>query len=259
MMHSIWTAATGMQAQQMRIDAIANNLANVNTTSYKKGTVEFQDLLYQQIQNPGIETAGVQIGLGVQPVAITKYHAQGNLQITNNALDMAIDGAGFFRVIANDAAGSSAYTRDGSFKVDADGNIVTSTGERLDPPIQIGEGVTDIKIRENGAIFARLPGATVQTQIGQSIVLFTFANPAGLQSIGNNLYRETIASGIPNQGQPGSPAGHGVIRQGALETSNVELVTEMVMMIATQKSYDTAAKAIQVSDRMMESTNQLVR
>jgi flagellar basal-body rod protein FlgG len=258
MMHSIWTAATGMQAQQMRIDTIANNLANVNTTSYKKSTVEFQDLLYQQIANPGIETAGVQVGLGVRPIAISKYHAQGNLHITNNPLDMAVDGPGFFRVRANDAAGSTAYTRDGSFKVDQDNLLTTSSGERVDPPVPLPEGVTDIKVRENGQIFGRLPGSTIQTPIGQ-LSLFLFANQAALQSIGNNLYIETIASGIARQGQPGSEAGHGVIRQGALETSNVELVTEMVMMIATQKSYDTAAKAIQVSDRMMESTNSLVR
>ncbi|MBM3268364.1 MAG: flagellar basal-body rod protein FlgG [Candidatus Sericytochromatia bacterium] len=258
MMHSIWTAATGMQAQQMRINTIANNLANVNTTSYKKSSVEFQDLLYQQIENPGVETAGVQVGLGVRPVAITKYHSQGNLQITNNPLDMAIDGQGFFRVRANDAAQSNAYTRDGSFKIDQEGLLTTSTGERVDPPVPIGEGVTDIKVRENGQIFGRLPGQTIQTPIGQ-LNLFLFANPAALQSVGNNLYVETIASGIARQGQPGSEQGHGVIRQGALETSNVELVTEMVMMIATQKSYDTSAKAIQVSDRMMEATNQLVR
>lgn len=258
MMHSIWTAATGMQAQQMRIDAIANNLANVNTTGYKKGTVEFQDLLYQQIQSPGVETAGVQIGLGVKPVAITKYHSQGNLQITNNPLDMAIDGPGFFAVRSNNAAGTRAFTRDGSFKIDNENNLVTSSGERLDPPVILPEGVTDIKVRENGVIFGRLPNQTVQTPIGQ-INLFLFNNPAGLQSIGNNLYLPTVASGEPREGQPGSDAGHGVIQQGALETSNVELVSEMVMMIATQKSYDTSAKAIQVSDRMMESTNQLVR
>ncbi|MBI6545479.1 MAG: flagellar basal-body rod protein FlgG [Cyanobacteria bacterium NC_groundwater_1444_Ag_S-0.65um_54_12] len=259
MMHAIWTAATGMQAQQMRIDAIANNLANVNTTAYKKSNVEFQDLLYQAIQNPGVDAAGVQIGLGVRPVAITKYHVQGNLQITNNPLDLAIDGQGFFQVRLNDSAGTLAYTRDGGFKVDADGNLVTSTGLKLDnPPVEIGRGVTDIKVRENGMIFGRRRNEAEQVPIGQ-VNIAIFPNPAGLQSIGNNLYLPTSASGASQVGNPGSTDGHGALRQGALETSNVELVTEMVMMIATQKAYDTSAKAIQVSDRMMESTNQLVR
>lgn len=257
MMHSIWTAATGMQAQQMRIDTIANNLANVNTTAYKKANVDFMDLLYQQVASPGFDSAGVQVGLGVRPVAITKYHAQGNLHITNNPLDLAVDGPGFFKVTL--ANGTASYTRDGSFKIDRDGNLVTARGEKVDVTlIPLEAGVTDIKVREDGRIFGRPPNSSLQQEIG-TIQLFLFNNPPGLQSIGNNLYLQTQASGDPILGPPGGPSGQGVIRQGSLETSNVELVTEMVMMIATQKSYDTAAKAIQVSDRMMESTNQLVR
>ena len=258
MMHSIWTAATGMQAQQMRIDAIANNLANVNTTSYKKSTVDFQDLLYQNIQAPTQETAGVQLGLGVRPVAVTKYHSQGNLHITNNPLDLAIDGPGFFQVKLNDSAGNTAYTRDGSFKIDSEGNLVTAEGLKLIPEVNFGGAVTDIKIRDNGLVFGRKLGQEVQLPLTQ-INLTIFPNPAGMTSIGNNLYIKSPASGEDVTGTPGGVGGQGQLRQGALETSNVELVTEMVMMIATQKAYDTSSKAIQVSDRMMESTNQLVR
>ncbi|MEB3238058.1 MAG: flagellar basal-body rod protein FlgG [Candidatus Sericytochromatia bacterium] len=259
MMHSIWTAATGMQAQQMRIDAIANNLANVNTTSYKKSQVDFQDLLYQAVQAPGQETAGMQVGLGVRPAAITKYHAQGNLQVTNNPLDVAIDGPGFFQVTTTDSrvVGGRAFTRDGSFKINNLGQLVTSTGLVVQPEIQLGN-VTDIRIREDGMVFGRLGGAGPVTQI-EGIQLVTFPNPAGLMSIGNNLYMETAASGPANAPAAGGANGNGRFVQGALEASNVELVTEMVMMIATQKAYDTSSKAINVSDKMMESTNGLIR
>jgi len=255
MIHAIWTAATGMQAQQMRIDTIANNLSNVNTTSYKRSTVDFQDLLYQTINQPGTDTAGVQIGLGVRPVAVTKLYEQGNLQITNNPLDVAIDGEGFFAVTQGN--GTVAYTRDGSFKLDSQGRIVTSTGNLLEPAITITPGSSNIHIREDGTVFAQ-PATSNEQQIVGNIYLYRFANPAGLQAAGNNLLIETAASGTPTQTQP-TLEGMGRVRQGVLEASNVELVREMVMMIATQKAYDTSSKAITVSDKMMETANQLQR
>ncbi len=258
MMHAIWTAATGMQAQQMRIDAIANNLANVNTTAFKKSDVEFQDLLYQEVQSPNVDDEGIQLGLGVRPTAIVQNQAQGNMQVTNNPLDLAIDGQGYFQVIQNDASGTPAYTRDGSFQVNATGQLVTSTGLLLSPGVQIPQGATDVTIRENGQVFAQQPGQTEQVPIGQ-ISLFTFPNAAGLKALGNNIYSPTSASGVAVEGNPGSAGGAGFVRQGMLETSNVELVTEMVMMIATQKAYDTSSKAISVASTMMDTTNQLVK
>lgn len=255
MIHAIWTAATGMQAQQMRIDTIANNLSNVNTTAYKRSNVDFQDLLYQTINQPGADNAGVQVGLGVRPVAVTKIYHQGNLQITENALDLAIDGDGFFQVRRPD--GTVAYTRDGSFKLDAEGNLVTSGGLQLEPQIQFPAGTSNIYISTNGQVAAQLPGQPEQAPIGQ-INLVRFPNPAGLQAMGNNLVLQTAASGEPIIG-PADIEGMGRIRQGALETSNVELVREMVMMIATQKAYDTSSKAINVSDKMMETANNLQR
>lgn len=255
MIHGIWTAATGMQAQQMRIDVIANNLSNVNTTSYKRSAVDFQDLLYQTINQPGTDNAGVQIGLGVRPVAVTKLYDQGNLQVTNNPLDIAIDGDGFFAV--TQINGQVAYTRDGSFKLDATGRLVTSTGQPVEPPIAIAPGTTNLFVRKDGAVFGTPPDGNQQQIIGQ-IQLTQFINPAGLQAIGNNLLVETSASGPARQGQPAID-GFGSLRQGALEASNVELVREMVMMIATQKAYDTSSKAITVSDKMMETANQLQR
>lgn len=255
MIHGIWTAATGMLAQQMRIDTIANNLSNVNTTSYKRSTVDFQDLLYQTLQQPGTDSAGIQIGLGVRPVAVTKLYEQGNLQITNNQLDIAIDGEGFFAVrLPNQTLG---YTRDGSFKKDPEGRLITPGGLAVEPNITIPQGVAHVSIREDGTVFGQLPGQPEQQVLG-NLVLNNFVNPAGLQAIGHNLLVETSASGPATQGQPGLD-GLGSLRQGALEASNVELVREMVMMIATQKAYDTSSKAITVSDKMMETANQLQR
>ena len=254
MIHAIWTAATGMQAQQMRIDTIANNLSNVNTTSYKRSMVDFQDLLYQTVTQPGTDAAGVQIGLGVRPVAVTKLYEQGNLQITNNPLDHAIDGDGFFKV--NLPNGQFAYTRDGSFKLDSTGQLVTSGGAAIEPAITIPPGSTGVVVRQDGAVFVT-NAENQQTQIGQ-ISLFRFPNPAGLQAIGNNLMLATSASGDELAGIP-TQVGFGKLRQGALEASNVELVREMVMMIATQKAYDTSSKAIAVSDKMMETANNLQR
>lgn len=255
MLHSIWTAATGMEAQQMRINTIADNLSNVNTTGYKKSSVDFQDLLYQNILEPSRENAGVQYGLGVKPVAITKAYTQGNLQITNNSYNVAINGTGFFQVRQPD--GTFAYTRDGSLKLSPEGYLTTSNGLILEPQIQIDARATDITINTDGMVYIKMANAAEQNQVGQ-ITITRFANPAGLEAIGNNMVVQTGASGEPQTGIPGT-GGLGVLRQGALEASNVELVQEMVMMIATQKAYDTASKAITESDKMMDTANQLVR
>ena len=263
MIHGIWTAATGMQAQQMRIDTIANNLANVNTTGFKKSMVDFQDLVYQTLNQPGIENAGYQVGRGVRPIASTKLYSHGSLQVTNNPLHLAIDNSqnaiglvnDFFVVLERD--GSSAYTRDGSFKLDKDRNIVTSTGLLLSPQIQIPADATDIHIREDGLVLIRRPLSAEQEEAGV-INIARFPNPAGLAAAGNNMLKESPASGEPIIGRP-ALEGRGLIKQGMLETSNVDIVTEMVTMIATQKSYDTASKAIQVSDKMMDTANQLSR
>lgn len=255
MIHAIWTAATGMQAQQFRIDTIANNLSNVNTTAYKRSAVDFQDLLYQTINQPGADTAGIQVGLGVRTGAAVKLYDQGNLQITNNPFDLAINGDGFFSVRSGN--GDVAYTRDGSFKLDQQGNLVTASGALVEPPIIMPPGASNIHISENGTVFAQL-ATNPEQQIVGNIQLTRFVNPSGLQAIGQNMVIQTSASGPPQQGTP-TLVGLGALRQGALEASNVELVREMVMMIATQKAYDTSSKAITVSDKMMDTANQLQR
>jgi flagellar basal-body rod protein FlgG len=263
MIHGMWTAATGMQAQQMRIDTIANNLANVNTTGFKKSAVDFQDLVYQTLNQPGIENAGYQVGRGVRAIANTKLYSIGSFQVTNNPLNLAIDNSenamglvnDFFQVIERD--GTIAYTRDGSFKMDANRNIVTSTGLLLSPQITIPSDATDIHIRADGLVMIRRPLSPEQEEVGV-INIARFANPAGLASVGGNLMKATPASGEPQVGRPATE-GRGEIKQGVLETSNVDIVTEMVTMIATQKAYDTNSKAIQVTDKMMETANGLVR
>jgi flagellar basal-body rod protein FlgG len=244
-----------MQAQQMRINTIANNLSNVNTTGYKKSSVDFQDLLYQTITEPSRDNAGTQYGLGVKPVAITKAYSQGNLQITNNPYNCAINGSGFFQVRQPD--GTFAYTRDGSFKLSPEGYLTTANGLIMEPQIQIDPRALDVTVNSDGMVYVKLANATELNQVGQ-ITITRFANPAGLEAIGDNLLMQTGASGEPQTGVPGT-GGLGVLRQGALEASNVELVQEMVMMIATQKAYDTSSKAITVSDKMMDTANQLIR
>ena len=263
MIHGMWTAATGMQAQQMRIDTIANNLANVNTTGFKKSMVDFQDLVYQTLNNPGIENAGYQVGRGVRPISSTKLYSHGSLQVTNNPLHLAIDnsenGIGLVNdfFIVQDRDGTQSFTRDGSFKLDAQRNIVTSTGLLLFPQVTIPPDASDIFIREDGVVLVRRPLSSEQDEVG-TLQIARFANPSGLAALGNNLVKATPASGEPQIGRP-ALEGRGKIKQGMLETSNVDIVTEMVTMIATQKSYDTASKAIQVSDKMMDTANQLSR
>lgn len=263
MIHGIWTAATGMQAQQMRIDTIANNLANVNTTGFKKSNVDFQDLVYQTINQPGIENAGSQIGRGVRPTAITKLYGQGSMQVTNNPYHLAIDNSkntighanDFFIITERD--GTQAYTRDGSFTHDANGNLTTATGLLLFPQITVPPDAKDFTVKTDGLVLVTRSGSTQQEEIG-TIQIARFTNPAGLSAVGNNLLKATPASGEPQIGRPGLD-GRGAIQQGMLETSNVDIVTEMVTMITTQKAYDTSSKAIMVSDKMMDTANQLIR
>ncbi|HEY9720767.1 MAG TPA: flagellar basal-body rod protein FlgG [Oscillatoriaceae cyanobacterium] len=263
MIQGIWTAATGMQAQQMRIDMIANNLANVNTTGYKKGSIDFQDLVYQTLNQPGIEGAGYQVGRGVRPVAATKLYSEGSLQVTNNPLDLAVDNSQNAVGLANDffmvqePDGTIAYTRDGSFKLDANRNIVTNQGLLMSPQITIPVDATDIQIREDGTVLVRRPLTTDQQEVG-TIQLARFPNPAGLAAEGDNLLKATPASGNPIVGRP-DLEGFGKVKQGMLETSNVDIVTEMVSMIATQKAYDSASKAITETSTMMDTANQLVK
>ncbi len=262
MMRSLWSSASGMKGQQLNVDNIANNLANVNTSGFKKSRVSFQDLMYQNMRqagtpnNQGSEVpTGIQIGHGVKPGATQRMFTPGSLKATDNPLDMAISGDGFFEVLLPD--GTSAYTRDGSFSLDSQGQVVTSDGYLLQPPINIPAEATEIAINEEGLVSYYEPGADAPQEAGQ-IELVDFANPAGLESIGQNLYSETAASGDPLVGLP-AQEGFGSINQKFLEESNVEVVDEMVNMIAAQRAYETNSKSIQASDEMLQQANQLRR
>ncbi|MFQ3548480.1 MAG: flagellar basal-body rod protein FlgG [Armatimonadota bacterium] len=262
MIRSLYTAATGMEAQQLNMDVIANNLANVNTTGFKKSRVDFQDLLYQTIKAAGTSQAqgvqiptGIQVGLGTNPVATQKIFTQGNFQPTDNPLDMVISGDGFFEVLMSN--GDLAYTRDGSFKKDSDGRIVNSDGYVLQPDITIPPNATDIFIGEDGTVSAKIAGQQEAENIGQ-ITIAKFVNPAGLQSIGGNLFRPTAASGDANVLAPGTD-GSGTIKSRMLEMSNVSVVDEMVNMILAQRAYEVNSKSIQVSDEMLSVANSLKR
>ncbi len=262
MIRALWTAATGMEAQQLNIDTIANNLANVNTAGFKRSRADFVDLLYQMVKEAGVastantmEPTGIQVGLGVKPAAVVKNFSQGNFKETGNPLDIAIAGKGFFQITMPD--GTIAYTRDGAFKLDANGRIVTSEGYPLSPEITIPADTVSINIGNDGTVSVLEAGQNTPTQIGQ-IQLANFINPAGLKAIGHNLFKETQASGTATIGNPGSN-GLGTIEQGILEMSNVSVVQEMVEMIAGQRAYDTNAKAIQTSDEMLQTANNLKR
>ncbi len=263
MIRAMWTAATGMTAQQVSIDTIANNLANVNTTAFKRSRAEFADLVYQiqrlpgsSASNIGVFPAGNQVGTGVRPVTVAKEFIQGNLRQTENELALAIDGAGLFQVTLSD--GTTMYTRSGSFKRDNVGNLVTGDGDVLSPVITIPSGALKIDIAQDGTVSVLLPGVTQASQVGQ-IQLTRFDNPAGLVAKGNNLFLDSFASGPPQQGTGGFSTGFGLIQQGFLETSNVNLAEEMVNMIIAQRSYEVNSKAIQVSDEMMSIANNLRR
>jgi flagellar basal-body rod protein FlgG len=251
-----------MYAQQLYIDTIANNLANVNTTGYKRSHLQFQDLIYQTLRAPGAsrETGGIvpaelQVGHGVKTVASQKSFEQGTPQPTGNPLDVSIDGDGFFQISKPD--GATLYTRDGSFKVSPDGRIVTSDGYQLEPSITIPQDATSVTIARDGTVSALLIGE-VEPQILGQIELVRFVNPAGLSSLGQNLLKETVASGSPIPGTPGVE-GLGEVSQGYLEGSNVQVVEEMVAMITAQRAYEIASKAIRTSEDMLQIADNLKR
>jgi len=262
MIRSLYTAATGMIAQQMQIDTTSNNIANVNTIGYKKQRAEFADLMYQTLEYAGTATSeqsssptGISVGLGVRPTAIAKQFTQGNFKETGNNLDMAITGNGFFKVTMPD--GTEAYTRNGSFKLDSTGTIVNSDGYKLSPEIVIPPDAVAISIAVDGTVSVLQAGQQESTAIGQ-IALTNFINPAGLHSLGDNLYINTSASGDPIEGVAGQN-GLGQIRQGFVEMSNVQLVEEMTDLITGQRAYEANSKAITTSDSMLQTVNNLKR
>lgn len=262
MIGALWTAATGMGAQQVNIDVISNNLANVNTTGYKKSRVNFQDMMYQRLKQPGTPNAqgaqvpvGIEIGHGTRVSATQKIFSKGSLQNTGNSLDLLVEGDGFFQVLRPD--GTIAYTKDGSFKQDSTGRIVTSDGYPLQPEVFVPQDATEISITSDGTVSVQIAGDNQPQQLGQ-IQLANFSNPAGLNSIGRNLFEVTNASGDPMVNNPGA-AGYGTIVQGFLEMSNVQVVEEMVNMIAAQRAYEVNSKAIQAADQMLSTATQLRR
>ncbi len=262
MMRGMYSAATGMFAQELYIDMIANNLANVNTSGFKKSRIEFQDLLYETLQTAGPPNAQgvigpieVQIGHGTRPVAIQKMFTQGTLTATYNPLDMAIKGDGFFQVTRAD--GSLAYTRDGTFKMSADGKLVTANGEVLEPEITIPQDAVQFTVNASGVVSAVMQGESTTEEIGQ-IELVRFINPAALTSLGQNLYVANENTGEPIIGTPGTE-GLGELAQGHIETSNVEVVEEMVNMIAAQRAYEINSKSIKTAHDMLSIANNLVR
>jgi len=260
MLRGLWSAASGMSAQKMTIDVIANNLANVSTVGFKKSRTDFQDLMYQTISQAGARTssggqvpAGIQIGMGTMPVGTQKIFLQGDFQETKNDLHMAIEGRGFFKVISNE---EEVYTRAGNFKLDSDGNIVTSNGDKLQPEMTISGDVISVKIGTDGTV-TTFDATGTGTALG-NVELYSFPNPTGLSSIGHNLLRATDASGEATSGTPGAD-GMGTIAQGYIEISNVDVVEEMVSMIMAQRAYEVNSKAIKTADDMMSIVNNLKR
>jgi len=260
MIRSLWISKTGLDAQQTQLDVVSNNLANVATTGFKRARVAFEDLLYQNIRQAGANTSqqtqlptGLQIGTGVRPTATPRMFTQGNLQNTSNQYDIAINSSGFFQVQMPD--GTTAYSRDGSFHVDSNGGLVTSSGFALSPAITVPANALAVTVGQDGTVTASIPGQTAPQNIG-SIQLASFTNPAGLESRGQNLFVETAASGTPNANTPGTN-GLGMLQQGYLETSNVNVVEELVAMIQTQRAYEINSKAIQTSDQMLARLAQL--
>lgn len=261
MLKSLNTAATGMKAQQLNMDVIANNLANVSTMGFKKARAEFEDLLYDNLKEPGsatgansISPTGVQVGLGAKAAAVEKDFSQGSTKITNAPFDIEINGAGFFPV--QTPSGQIAYTRDGAFKKGPDGRLQDRNGNVLQPEIVIPPAATGVEIGSDGKIEVITAESQLTPQVIGNIQLVTFVNPAGLKSLGGNLYVPSNSSGLPQQGVPGQN-GLGMLSQGQLETSNVNIVDEMVNMISAQRSYETNSKAVQASDQMMQSVNNL--
>ncbi len=260
MINSLWISKTGMEAQQMQLDVISNNLANVSTTGFKRASAVFEDLMYQNLRQVGANSSeqsqlptGLQVGLGVRTVATSRSFAQGNLQQTSNKLDVAVQGNGFFQVTMPD--GTINYTRDGSFQVDSQGRLVTATGLPIANGITVPANATAVAIGGDGIVTAQIPGTVTPQPIG-TIALASFINPAGLDPRGQNLYAESPASGQPSSGTPGVN-GMGTLMQGFVETSNVNVVQELVTMIQTQRAYEMNSKAIQTSDQMLQKLGQL--
>jgi flagellar basal-body rod protein FlgG len=259
MSSALWVAKTGLDAQQTRLSVVSNNLANVNTTGFKKGRAAFEDLLYQTIRQPGGQTSqqtqaptGLTLGTGVRIVATDKQFSQGNIQQTNNSLDVAINGRGFFQVLRPD--GTTAYTRDGTFQVDNQGQLVTANGYQIQPAITLPQNALSVTIGNDGTVSVQIPGQAASQQVG-TLTLSDFINPAGLQAIGDNLYLETSASGTPLTGRAGLN-GIGSLQQGALEASNVNVVEELVNLIETQRAYELNSKAIETADQELQYIGQ---
>jgi flagellar basal-body rod protein FlgG len=260
MMQSLWISKTGMEAQQRNLDTISNNLANVSTNGFKRASVVFEDLMYQNLRQAGANSTeqttlptGLQVGLGTRAVATSRSFSQGNLQQSANNLDVAVQGNGFFEVQMPD--GTTGYTRDGSFQVNATGQLVTNNGYPVQPGITIPANAQSVTIGGDGTVSVTVPGQTTPQTLGQ-IQIASFMNPSGLDPKGQNLFAETTASGTPNSGTPGLN-GLGTLRQGFVETSNVNVVEELVSMIQTQRAYELNSKSIQTSDQMLQRLGQL--
>ncbi len=262
MIKSLFTAASGMQAQELSINVIANNMANVNTTGFKKSRAEFQDLIYQTLVEPGSSTSentktpsGIQVGLGVKPSATKKVFSQGDLTATSSQLDVAIEGEGFFEITLPD--GSTAYTRSGAFQLDENGQMVTSDGFTVQPTITIPPDALSVSIGQDGIVSVLQPGSPTPTEAG-TLQLTRFQNPAGLKAVGKNLLVESQSSGSPTQGNP-SENGFGRLAQGFLESSNVSVVEEVIRMIEAQKAYEAGSKGVTTSDEMISQALSMKR
>ena len=260
MLRSLYISKTGMNSSQFRLDVVTNNLANVNTTGFKKSRAVFEDLMYQTIRQPGSQSAnnsqiptGLMVGTGSAPVATDRIHSDGNMKNTEGSLDVAINGKGFFRVTLPD--GSTGYTRDGSFKLNSEGQLVTSNGYLLDPPITVPAGSNKLVISADGRVQVTAQGATEPTELG-IIQISDFINPQGLESIGGNLYLETAASGAPITGDPNAD-GRGALKQGFLEASNVNVTEELINMIQAQRSFELNSRGVKTSDEMLQRLSQL--
>jgi flagellar basal-body rod protein FlgG len=260
MMRSLWISKTGMEAQQTQLDTISNNLANVSTNGYKRSHAVFEDLMYQNLRQAGANNSeqatlptGLQVGLGTRAVATSRMFSQGNLQQTGNSLDLAVRGQGFFQVQLAD--GTTGYTRDGSFQVSPQGQLVTNNGEVVAPGITIPAGAQGITVGADGTVSVSIAGQTAPQAVGQ-LQLANFVNPAGLEPRGQNIFTETAASGAASTGAPGQN-GMGAMTQGFVETSNVNVVEELVAMIQTQRAYELNSKAIQTSDQMLQKLSQI--
>lgn len=260
MIRSLWISKTGIDAQQTNLDVVTNNLANVGTSGFKRSRAVFEDLLYQNLRQPGAQSSqltmvptGFQLGTGVHPIGTERIHTQGNLEKVDNPMSVAINGNGFFQVLKPD--GTTAYTRDGTFQLDNQGQLVTISGYPVQPSITIPVGALSVTVGTDGTVSVMQAGAAAPTQVG-AIQLANFVNPGGLQAVGENLFSETAASGAPATGAPGSN-GLGVINQGFVETSNVNVVEEMVKMIEIQRAYEINSKAITVSDQMLQRLTQV--